>query len=172
MLALLAAAGSEQSDPEGEDEMRIFAVFAAVALASPGHAQTTPLELPANVRAAGVVVEAFHAALERGDTRVAAGLLAKDALIYESGGVERDKAEYAAHHLAADATFAKAVKRVVTRRAGSADGRTAWIASESTAKGSFKDKPINSRSTETMVLRRDRSGWRIVHVHWSSANLK
>ncbi len=152
--------------------MRIFAALVAVALASPGISQTAATELPAEVRSAGAVVEAFHAALGRGDTRAAAGLLATDALIYESGGVERGKAEYAAHHLSADAAFAKAVSRVVTRRAGGADGRTAWIASESTTKGSFKNRPINSKSTETMVLRRGGAGWRIIHVHWSSANVK
>jgi ketosteroid isomerase-like protein len=119
-----------------------------------------------------MVVEAFHAALGRGDTRAAASLLANDALVYESGGVERGRAEYAAHHLAADAAFAKAMTRVVTRRAASVDGRMAWIASESTSRGSFRNKPINSKSTETMILRRERVGWRIVHVHWSSANLK
>ena len=151
--------------------MRIFAVTLALALASPGQAQMSAAP-PANTRAASAVVDAFHAALGRGDTRAAAALLANDALIYESGGVERGKAEYAAHHLAADAMFAKAIARVVTRRAGGADGRTAWIASESTTKGNFKNKPISSVSTETMVLRRDRVGWRIVHVHWSSANVK
>ena len=152
--------------------MRMFAVLAALALASPGLAQMAPTNLPANTRAASAVVAAFHAALERGDTRGASALLADDVLIYESGGVERSKAEYAAHHLAADASFAKAMKRVVTRQAGGADGRAAWIASESTTKGKFKNKLINSRATETMILRRDRAGWRIVHVHWSSANVK
>ena len=152
--------------------MRIFAVTAALVLSSPGHAQMTAATLPAETRAASAVVVAFHAALGRGDTRAAAALLAKDALIYESGRVERGKAEYAAHHLAADAMFAKATTRVVTRQAGGADGRTAWIASESTTKGNFKNKMVNSASTETMILRRDRIGWRIVHVHWSSANVK
>ena len=152
--------------------MRIFAVSAALLLSAPGYAQMTGATLPAETRAASAVVMAFHAALGRGDTRAAAALLANDALIYESGGVERGKAEYAAHHLAADAMFAKAMTRSVTRQTGGADGRTAWIASESTTKGSFKNKPINSVSTETMVLRRDRVGWRIVHVPWSSANVK
>lgn len=151
--------------------MRIFTVALALGFATPVQAQMS-VALPADTRAAGAIVNAFHAALERGDTRAAAALLANDALIYESGGVERGKAEYAAHHLAADATFAKATTRVVNRQAGGADGRTAWIASESTTKGSFKNKPINSVSTETMILRRDRIGWRIVHVHWSSANVK
>ncbi len=152
--------------------MKMFAVMAAVALATPGYSQRITTELPAEVRPAAAVVDAFHAALGRGDTRGAAALLATDAMVYESGNVERGKAEYAAHHLAADASFAKVTKQAVTRRVGRVDGRTAWIASEGTTKGNFKKKPINSVSTETMILRRDRGGWRIVHIHWSSAKAK
>jgi ketosteroid isomerase-like protein len=155
--------------------MKILLITAALVSAQSADAQPAKapsLELPANTRAAGAVVEAFHLALGRGDTRAASALLTDDALIFESGGVERGKTEYAAYHLAADAAFAKATARVVSRRSGRAEGSTAWIGSESTTKGSFKNKPINSVSTETMILRRDRSGWRIAHVHWSSANAK
>lgn len=155
--------------------MRLWAITAAAMLAFPAGAQTAKppaIELPAGTRAAGMVVDAFHAALGRGDTRAAAALLADDALVYESGGAERGKAEYAAHHLAADAAFARAVKRSVTRRAGSGDGKYAWIASEATVKGIYKTRAVNSISMETMVLRQDPAGWRIVHVHWSSADAK
>ena len=48
--------------------------------------------LPVSARGAGTAVDAFHAALDRGDTRTAASLLADDALIFESGGAERSKA--------------------------------------------------------------------------------
>jgi ketosteroid isomerase-like protein len=114
----------------------------------------------------------FHAALERGDRSAAAALMAKDALIYESGRAERSKAEYEAHHLAADAAFSQAVRRTVTRRHARLEGGLAWIASEASMKGTYKTRTINSISTETMVLRRNGSQWRIVHVHWSSADVK
>lgn len=155
--------------------MRMLLVAAAMTLASPADAQTarpSATVLPSETRAASAVVEAFHAALARGDTKAAAALLADDALVYESGGAERGKAEYAAQHLAADAAFARATRRAVTRRAGSAEGRTAWIASESTTKGTYKTRVIDSVTAETMVVRRGRAGWRIVHIHWSSANAK
>lgn len=155
--------------------MKMVLVPAAIFLTFPAVAQTVTrpvADLPGQARAAGAVVDAFHAALGRGDTTAAKALLADDALIYESGGVERGKAEYAASHLAADAAFARATRRSVTRRAGSADGRTAWVASESTTKGMYKTRAIDSVSAETMVLRRGRAGWRIVHIHWSSANAK
>ena len=121
---------------------------------------------------AAAVVDSFHAALERGDTAGAAALLADDVVIYESGGAERSKTEYAAHHLGADAAFAKAVRRAVTRRTGRSDGRMAWIATETTTKGTYKDRSIDSVGMETVVLERNGAAWRIKHVHWSSANVK
>lgn len=152
-------------------------ILAAMMLTSPADAQNgdrraLALTLPVEARAAGDVVDAFHAALGKGDTKAASALLAEDALIYESGRAERGKAEYAAHHLAADAVFARAVSRTVTRRAGRADGRNAWIASDSTMRGTYKSRTINSVTVETMVLRREAAGWRIVHIHWSSADVR
>ena len=135
-------------------------------------AQTEAVRVEPGPREAAIVVDAFHPALAKGDRPAAATLLADDALVYESGGAERSKAEYAAHYLPADAAFAAATTRAVTRRSGHAAGDVAWIATESTTTGTFKDRPINSRSTETMVLRRENGAWRIAHIHWSSANVK
>jgi ketosteroid isomerase-like protein len=148
-----------------------------LALAYPANAQGSPPpqispQLSADGRGAVAAVDAFHQALARGDQGAAGALMASDSLIYESGGVERGKAEYAAHHLAADAAFAQAVSRTLTRRQVRADGALAWVASEATVKGSYKGRAINSRSIETMVLRRTGPVWRIVHIHWSSADVK
>ena len=125
--------------------------------------------LPASARGAAETVDAFHAALRRGDTRAAAALLAEDALIFESGGAERSKAEYAGHHLPADAEFSSLVSSLVNRRAGNSNGNVAWIASEGRSTGTYKGKPLDLLTTETMLLRRTNDGWRIVHIHWSSA---
>jgi ketosteroid isomerase-like protein len=114
------------------------------------------------------VVDAFHAALRRGDTSAAAALLAADALIFESGGAERTKAEYASHHLPADAAFSQAVRSTVNRRAGNANGAMAWVATEGRLTGTYKGKAIDLPTTETMLLRRSGRGWKIVHIHWSS----
>ena len=137
-----------------------------LAATSPAIAQDA---IAPSAREAVAVVDAFHAALKRGDTIAAAALLANDALIFESGGVERSKAEYAAHHLPADAEFAQATSSMVTHRNGRSNGTLAWIASEGRTTGKFRGKAINSASTETMLLRRSGPGWRIVHIHWSSA---
>lgn len=122
-----------------------------------------------SARPAARVVDAFHAALQRGDTRAALSYLAENAMIYESGGVERGRQEYASHHLGADAAFAKAVPGKVTRRSGEAIGNFAWIATEGRTTGTYKDKAVDRVTTETMVLRRAGGAWKIVHIHWSSA---
>lgn len=141
--------------------MRGLIVFAAMILSSAGVAAPSP--------DAAAVVDAFHLALVKGDTKAAAAMFADDALIFEEGGAERSKAEYAAHHLPADIEFSKAVVATVTRRNGGSDGAFAWVASEGRNKGIFRGKPVNRVTTETVLLRKKEAGWEIVHVHWSSA---
>lgn len=148
-MALVAAVPAPAHKPQG----------------SPG----SPTELPPAAHSAAAVVDRFHDALRRGDTEAAQSLLAEDALIFEAGGAERGRAEYAAEHLAADAAFSKAVPAVVTRRAGRVDGTVAWIATEGRATGTYNGKPIDQSTTETMVVRNTKAGWKIVHIHWSSA---
>ena len=125
--------------------------------------------VPAAAQAAAATVDAFHAALRRGDTQAAAALLADDALIFEEGRAERSKAEYSAHHLAADAEFSRAVPGVTARRMGGAAGDFAWIATEGRTRGSYRGTEINQVTDETMVLHRVAGAWKIVHIHWSSA---
>lgn len=125
--------------------------------------------LPAEAHGAAATVDAFHAALRRGDTRAAARLLAEDALIFEAGGAERSKAEYATHHLGADAEYSRAVPSQLARRSGGATGGLAWIASEGRSTGTYRGKTVDRVTTETMILRRVGRSWKIAHIHWSSA---
>jgi ketosteroid isomerase-like protein len=143
-----------------------------IALAHPdaSHSESAKIGAVApSARPAASVVDAFHAALRRGDTKAALSHLAENALIFESGGVERGRQEYASHHLGADSAFAQAVPGTVTKRAGEAVGNVAWIATEGRTRGTYKDKAIDRITTETMVLRRIGSAWKIAHIHWSSA---
>lgn len=152
----------------------LAALAALAALAIPASAHETAARaaqhatLPAAARGAAAVVDAFHGALRRGDTRTAAALLTDNALIFEAGGAERSRAEYAAHHLRADAEFLKAVASSVTRRSGYSDGTLAWIASEGRVRGTYKGKALDQVTTETIILRRIGRDWKIVHIHWSS----
>lgn len=122
---------------------------------------------PADSAAVAGTVERFHAAVAAGDSVGALALLAPDAVVLESGGVEtRD--EFRAHHLAADIEFARAVKserspmRVVVR------GDAAWAWSMSTTSGEFRGRPVNSAGAELVVLARSGQEWKITAIHWSS----
>lgn len=154
--------------------MAVFAAGTAAPAAAHGPAKQTDAEskLEVGAEAPAKVVDAFHAALARGETTAALALLADDAVIYESGGVERGKAEYASHHLEADAAFSKAVPSRVTRRTGAADGTVAWLLTEGRTTGTYKDRPVDRVTTETAMLRRVGGTWRITHFHWSSAAAK
>lgn len=155
--------------------MRSFVVASLLSLGAPFSAHGAPPTtestglLSRAAAPAAATVDAFHAALHRGDTQAAAALLADDAVIFESGGVERTREEYSAHHLPADAEFSRSLSSVVTRRSGHSDGTSAWIASEGRTTGTYKGKPLDLLTTETMLLERTNTGWKIVHVHWSSA---
>lgn len=150
-----------------------LAALTALSIPAPAHESAgtaaSQSALPAAARSPAATVDAFHAALRRGDTRAAAALLADDALIFEEGGAERSKAEYAARHLPADAAFSQAVATTVTRRAGSSDGSFAWIATEGRMTGTFQGRAVDRLTTETMLLRPAGAAWKIVHIHWSSA---
>jgi ketosteroid isomerase-like protein len=148
--------------------MRRLVAIAAIGIVLGSGAIAAPRSDGAAKQAASVV-ESFHSALAKGDTKAAAALLADDALIFEQGGAERSKAEYAAHHLPADAEFSKTVASKTMRRSAHAADGIAWVATEGRTTGTYKGKALDQLTTETMVLRRSGSDWKIVHIHWSSA---
>jgi ketosteroid isomerase-like protein len=125
-------------------------------------------ETPQAARPAKLAVESFHAALAAGDTQKALSFLAPDVLIVEEGGAERSRAEYAGHHLAADAAFTRAVPSTPLSSTGHAAGDLAYVVSESRMTGAYGGKPVDRLSAETMILRKGPTGWKIVHIHWSS----
>lgn len=113
-------------------------------------------------------VEAFHGALAGGDRDHALAFLAPDVVIFESGGAEMSRDEYASHHLESDMAFSKAVAREVSDQRSASHGSVAWVLTRSTSAGTYREREIHSRGTETMVLHRTEAGWQIVHIHWSS----
>jgi mono/diheme cytochrome c family protein len=132
---------------------------------------TSSLSLPPEVKDAAAVVDRFQKLLAHGKTREAAALLDPKVLIFEGGGAERSREEYASHHLNSDAEFLKTANVVVGKRSGAVVGDLAWIATESELK-TQGTKPLNLLSTETMALRKTAQGWRITHIHWSSKSKK
>ena len=154
-----------------------LAAIMLTAAAHPGSHRSPPAKAAsasvANAAAATpvAVVDAFHAALASGDPRKALDFLAEDVLIFESGSVERSRAEYASHHLAADAGFSSAVRRTLVSRSHGEAGNAAWVTSVETVAGAYRGRAINSRSVETMLLGRVAGKWRISHIHWSSKDV-
>lgn len=152
----------------------VMTLFAGGAWAHDGHDKKSPAgtspAAPADVafQQAAAAVDAFHAALARGDAAGAAAVLSDDALIYEQGFVERSKAEYASHHLPGDAAYAQATRYTLASRGGRVAGDLAYIVSEGRTVGRHRDKEVDRVTLETAVLRRIAGEWKIVHVHWSS----
>ncbi len=117
--------------------------------------------------AVAATVDRFHKALASGDSATALALLAPDATILESGGIE-SRSEYRSHHLAGDIDFAKNVKSVREPLRVTLSGTTAWTTATSTTQGEFKGRSINSVGAESMILTRSGTKWVIRSIHWSS----
>lgn len=115
------------------------------------------------------VVHRYQKALASGDSSTALGLLAEDAVVLESGGVE-SRQEYRSHHLTADIGFARAVPSVRSNVRVVVRGDVAWVSSTSTTRGEFRGRKINSSGAELMLLSREPEGWKIRAIHWSSRN--
>jgi ketosteroid isomerase-like protein len=120
---------------------------------------------------ASAVVEAFHAALQRGEGKAAVELLAPDAVILESG-VAQTREEYEKHHLAEDIAFLQAVTSTSSTPTVHIEGNTAWVSSTSRVAGIFNGRKVNSAGAELVVLTNSASGWRIRAIHWSSRKAK
>lgn len=142
-------------------------VLAPRAGAVPAASSSRDVDSSAIVKA----LDQYHAALARGDTAAAIGLLSRDVLVLESGGLET-REHYVEHHLSADMEFARAVpsKRTLIRLTRRGD--VAWTISTSTRAGTFKGREIDNVDAELMVLNREKGKWKIRAIHWSSARKK
>lgn len=148
----------------------IFSVRPAAAFSVGGVGASTPAGYalqPGDSAAVAAVVERFHAAVAAGDSSTVLQLLADDAVVLESGGMET-RAEFRTHHLPADIAFARAVHSERGAVGVTVAGDAAWAWSTSTTHGTYSDRPVDSANAELMVLARTPAGWRIRAVHWSS----
>lgn len=153
------------SGDEGEWEV----AFATLVFSVSG-GNTSGASRPASDSADVVaVVTRYQNALATGDSSAALALLAADAVVLESGGVET-RAEYRSHHLPADMSFARGVPSVRANLRVAVRGDVAWVSSTSTSRGEFRGRQINSSGAELMVLSREPDGWKIRAIHWSSRN--
>ena len=142
--------------------------FASQAHDPAQHAKANAPAIAAEAKPVVAAVDAFSTALQAGDLKRAGTWLADDVLILESGGAEHSKAEYLGGHATHDAEFLKDAHVQLKQRTAQATGDLAWVGSESELHATKDGKPLTVLSTETMVLKRGKAGWRIVHIHWSS----
>ena len=147
--------------------LSILALTFGVALARGASAQDVRARETSDSAAVVAAAARFHDALARGDSAGALAQLGDSVIVLESGDLET-RAEYRAHHLAADIEFARAVATTRTVRRVSVVGDAAWLVATSDSHGTFRGRPVSSVGAELLVLARGAEGWRIVAIHWSS----
>src|SRR3989442_13494137 len=75
------------------------------------------------------VVRSFHEALASGNRDRVLELLDPDVVIFEQGGAEMSRDEYASHHLGEDIDFSRSTSRKLVSRTTGEKGATAWVLS-------------------------------------------
>ena len=143
-------------------------VFSVTGAGTTSHTSSAARAASDSADAVAVVTQ-YQKALATGDSTTALALLASDAVVLESGGVE-SRQEYRTHHLPADMSFMSAVPSVRANMRVVVRGDVAWVSSTSTSRGAFRGRKINSSGAELMVLSREPDGWKIRAIHWSSRN--
>lgn len=138
-----------------------------VAVATP-----TPTPLPDQTPVVMGIVADFHRAIEEGYRDGVLRLLDENLIVFETGFVEANRAEYTGGHLDADLQYAITVKRKVIHSEAMVSGNVAVVLSQTRNQGEFAGQKINLANTETMVLRLGPDGWKIAHIHWSGHELK
>jgi ketosteroid isomerase-like protein len=142
--------------------------LAALAVAGLAAATAARAEPAPAVTDAESALDAFHAALAAGDHDGALARLAPEIVIFEAGGAELSRDEYAQHHLAGDMEFVAATTTErVDRRSGTC-GDFVWVLTRSKTTGTYRDKNVATSNVETALLARGEGGWQVVHLHWSS----
>lgn len=149
--------------------MKRFVVIATLLLLPAlARAEGPDIDVPASARVAAATADRFFAALKAGELEKAGAELDPGVIVLESGGAERSAAEYLRGHAKGDAAFLRDAHHTLTHRTARVSGGLAWVASESELHVQKDGTPAVIASTETMVLRSSGTGWKIVHIHWSS----
>ena len=146
---------------------RSLLLLAAATAASPVLADTAD-RIPEDAREAVATVDRFLAALAAGDLERAAAELDPELIVLEGGNAELSREQYLSLHAKHDAEFLKTAKVETGYRRARVQGDLAWVATLTEVQSEHDGKPITIDGAESMVLKRGESGWRIVHIHWSS----
>jgi ketosteroid isomerase-like protein len=114
------------------------------------------------------VLASFITALEQGDKAKITEVLSPNFTVYESGYVERTRAEYESHHMNGDMQFAKTSTQKILKQTEKREGNLTVIWQETETKAKLKGQDVTILGATTVVLQKTAGKWVITHVHWSS----
>lgn len=134
----------------------------------PERAAAPETVVPEDVAGAVATVDRFQAALAAGDLEAVAAELDPEVVILESGAAEYSAAEYLAAHAKNDAEFLKTARVEPGHRTARLSGDLAWVAGLTEMEIEHEGESVEIDSAESVVLKRSPTGWKIVHIHWSS----
>lgn len=118
-----------------------------------------------------VTVNVFRSALLDGNVGTALTLLAPDVLVYQAGGEQGSREDYAKNQIKKDIAHLAAYYVEEKNQKHDVQDNLAWVSTRLRLLGKSTEKPVEHFGTETVVLRRSISGWLIVHRHWSDSGL-
>ena len=149
-------------------------LFLSALAASPAFAQSTPASVQATQpaeNAATRVVDDFLAALSYGQLEAARQAMTPEAVVIANGTVLGTRDGYIDGAAKADAAAMKSVRsRELMHRDSQVDARMAWVVSEKRMVGEGAGQLRAMVLTETFLLTKTPSGWKIRGIHWSSRN--
>ena len=150
-------------------------LFLSTLVASPAFAQSTPAAAASATQSAENeatrAVDAFMTALYNGQLEAARQSMTPDAVVIANGTVLGTRDGYIDGAAKADAAAMKSVRsRELMHRDSQVDARMAWVVSEKRMVGEGAGQLRAMVLTETFLLTKTSSGWKIRGIHWSSRN--
>lgn len=118
------------------------------------------------------VLASFISALSKGDKVKVFEVLSPKVTIYESGYVERTRAEYEAHHMDGDMQFAKTSIQKIIKQTELIEANLAVIMQETETKANLNGQDVIILGTTTATLEKTKGKWLITHIHWSARKPK
>ena len=114
------------------------------------------------------MVNDFMGALANGQLEAARQFMTADAVVMANGHVLGNRDGYINGAAKGDAAALRNVQRELLNRNAATGADSGWVVSEKLMRSPAGAKgPTELVLTETMLLSKTASGWKIAHIHWS-----
>lgn len=130
--------------------------------------QTTTKEAASKIQAPADFADAFHEAMRSRNREKVLSMLAPDLVVFETGYLQSTRDEYVKNNLSDDIKFASALEYRPLSRGVIGSGESMTVLTKASIRGVFGDQRVDLVQSETMTLRRTKTSWEIVHLHWSA----